>query len=105
VGLVHVLAALRPILGRNIKMIRVHFQCRDCGGNVIDCRKDGRYFEHRGVVILLPADFNIPRCAECKVDWFSDQLIKDLELVLEAEYVQHGDLIKSIIELYSHHQK
>jgi hypothetical protein len=85
-------------------MVKVHFKCRDCGGNVIDCQKDGRYYEHRSVIILVPRDFNIPRCVGCKVDWFSDQLIKDLEQTLENEYLKHEGLIKSVIELWKHRQ-
>lgn len=83
-------------------MVKVHFQCRDCGGNVIDCRKDGRFYEHRNVVVLVPEDFNIPRCAKCGIDWFSDELIKNLEATLEIEYLKHADLINSIIELHDH---
>jgi len=78
------------------------FKCQDCDGDVVGCYKDGRFFEHRGVFTLLPADFNIPRCLKCGQDWFNDELIKNLEIVLEAEYQKHVDLINSIVELYEH---
>lgn len=83
-------------------MSNVLFQCKDCGGDVVDCRKDGRFYEHRQIIILLPTDFNIPRCLECKQEWFTENLIKELDIVLEQEYQKDAPLIQSILELYKH---
>jgi hypothetical protein len=83
-------------------LTKVLFQCKNCGGNVVDCRKDGRFYEHRGIWILLPEHFTIPRCSKCNEEWFTDKLIKDLELVLEQEYKVHEALIQSIIEFHLH---
>lgn len=86
-------------------MQRVLFECRECNGNVIECAKEGRFYEHRGVIILLPSYFSIPRCVGCNQDWFSDDLIKRLEIVLDVEYMQHADLIKAIKDFYDHNTK
>jgi hypothetical protein len=86
-------------------MIPILFQCRDCEGNVIECFKDGRFYEHRKVLINLPIDFGIPTCMKCGQHWFSQDLIKRMEAVLEAEYLKDADLIRSIVEFHNHQQQ
>lgn len=86
-------------------MIRVLFPCRDCDENVVETAKDGRFYDHKGIKILLPANFVIPRCMGCNQDWFSEELMKKLDAVLEEEYQKHEGLIQSILELYEHNQK
>jgi hypothetical protein len=56
-------------------------------------------------MINLPKEFGIPRCVQCGVDWYTDDLIKKMEQTLENEYLQHADLIKSITEFYNHQRQ
>ncbi len=86
-------------------MVPVLFQCRDCGGNVIESRRDGRFYEHHKVLINLPISFTIPECVSCGQGWFSDELIQKMDMVLEAEYMEHADLITSIVNFYNHQQQ
>jgi len=67
-----------------------------CGGWAVPTRKDGRFYEHRGVFINVPERIVIPKCGTCGMDIFTDDLYKALLQVLETEYLLHADMIKSI---------
>lgn len=69
-----------------------------CGGLAVPTQKDGRFYLHRGnVFINVPPSFVIPKCNRCGMDMFTDELGKVLIQVLEVEYQQHADLIKTIV--------
>lgn len=69
-----------------------------CGGLAVPTTKDGRFYLHRGnVFINVPPSIVIPKCNRCGMDMFTDELHKMLLQVLENEYQQHAELIRSIV--------
>ncbi len=69
-----------------------------CGGTAVPTQKDGRFYLHRGnVFINVPKDFAIPKCERCGMDMFTDELYKELLLLLESEYQVHAEMIRDIV--------
>lgn len=59
-------------------------------------RKEGRYYAHRGVLIEVPENHPISRCATCHKDHLEVADAERLVEVLEASYQAHTAIIEKI---------
>lgn len=73
--------------------------CEKCKGHTIPIKKDGRFYTHRNTAILVPKDFAIARCIDCSEEFFTEKEMGNLMDCLEAEYMEHQELINAIIEV------
>lgn len=72
--------------------------CDLCKGHRQPICKEGRYFPHRGVLIEVPRNHPISRCATCGKDHLDPEQAERLVEVLAQEYAQQANLIQKIQE-------
>jgi Zn finger protein HypA/HybF involved in hydrogenase expression len=73
--------------------------CEKCKGHTIPVSKDGRFYTYKNTAILIPKDFAIARCIDCNEEFFTEKEMVNLMDCLEAEYSEHEELIKAILEV------
>lgn len=71
-----------------------------CDGIAVPTQKDGRFYEHREVIINVPKDFAIPKCQKCGTDVFDEALYKALVQILEKEYQRDAAMIAECRERF-----
>ena len=67
-----------------------------CDGRALPLKKDGRFIQHRKVLINVPEEIAIPRCGKCQRDLITKDVERMLTGVLENEYQRHAHIIKPI---------
>ncbi len=80
------------------EMVHVR-HCRTCNkDSVIPTAKEGRFYSHRDVAVLVPNNYFIPRCIFCEEEWLSDAEVAALNDLLAELYDNHREKIDSAIK-------